>query len=66
MIKAVSDVERENGDKTIQVKISNTAIKILKAAVNEYKGDKDDSQYVKNKQELKDDLHELWALVNPS
>jgi len=68
----VKEVHRndEIGQKEATMSVSNDAIKFLNEAVNMYIqkgfGDPDDNKQQAIIQEVKDDLHEAWTLLNPS
>lgn len=68
-ITEVSD-DPELGDKVMGVKITSAAVTFINSAVigfidGKY-GDPDDPKKVKLANELRDDLHEIWKLFNPS
>jgi hypothetical protein len=68
----VKDVQRndDTGEKEATMMVTNDAIKFLKEAVNMYiqrnMGDIDDPKFNALKQEVKDDLHQAWKVLNPS
>lgn len=63
-IKPNTDVYKDptTGKKWINVSMSNDAIRFIKFAVESYKGDKDD----KKMEAIRDDVHQLWRVMNPS
>ena len=68
----VKSIERNNetNEKEATMMVSNEAVLFLKEAVNMYIqrgfGDKDDVKQEKIRQEVKQDLHQAWKLLNPS
>jgi hypothetical protein len=75
----VKEVHRndDTGDKEASMMVTNDAIKFLNEAVNIYTqhncevvpegfGDKDDAKQQAIIQEVKQDLHEAWKVLNPS
>ena len=59
-----------DGQKIVNINISNDAVIFLKECVNGFidgkYGDADDSRQIKLGQQLKDELHEIWKAMNPS
>ena len=68
----VKEVHRNDdiGQKEATMSVTNDAILFLQEAVNMYIqrgfGDKDDQQLQQIKQEVKQDLHDAWKVLNPS
>ena len=68
----VKSIERNNetNEKEATMMVSNEAVLFLRDAVNMYIqrgfGDKDDAKQNKIRQEVKQDLHDAWKLLNPS
>ena len=68
----VKSIERNNetNEKEATMMVSNEAVLFLRDAVNMYIqrgfGDKDDAKQNKISQEVKQDLHDAWKLLNPS
>jgi|GEM_PF-3508217 hypothetical protein len=48
------------------VSLSVQDIILIQDAINLYKGDQDDPNVIKTKQELKKELHEAWKQLRPS
>jgi len=68
MIEVVGDVEKDSntGEKTILIRATNTSVKMIKSAVEFYKGDADDNKNAKNQEQLRNDIHSIWKILNPS
>jgi hypothetical protein len=75
----VKDIKRndDTGEKEANMMVSNEAIKFLNEAVGIYTqhtcevvpegfGDKDDVKQQAIIEEVKDDLHQAWKVLNPS
>jgi len=58
--------DQRTGERSITLTISNSKIKIIKSAVEFYTGDKDDTDYQKKMEELRDNVHQAWRKLNPS
>lgn len=54
--------DKNTGQLWIDISLSNNAIRFIKFAVESYKGDKDD----KKMEKVREDVHELWKVMNPS
>jgi hypothetical protein len=69
-MKTKSIEKNQDGQTEVFVSLSNQEIIFLKEAVNMYIqrdfGDKDDSKLQAIKQQVKEDLHHAWVLLNPS
>ena len=68
MIEVVGDIEKNQntGEKTILIRATNTSIKMIKSAVEFYKGDADDTKNARNQEQLRQEIHAIWKVLNPS
>jgi hypothetical protein len=68
----VKDIQRndDTGEKEATMMVTNDAIKFIKEAVAMYIqkgfGDKDDPKKEALIEEVQDDLHQAWKVLNPS
>jgi hypothetical protein len=64
----ILDVEKdpENNEKWVFIRLSNKQIRLIKSAVEQYQGDKDDNKSQEKLEEIRANIHETWKKLNPS
>ncbi len=64
----ILDVEKdpENNEKWVFIRLSNKQIRLIKSAVEQYQGDKDDNKSQEKLEEIRANIHEAWKKLNPS
>jgi len=64
----ILDVEKdpENNEKWVFIRLSNKQIRLIKSAVEQYQGDKDDNKSQEKLEEIRTNIHEAWKKLNPS
>ena len=68
LIKTIDEPFRDSdtGKMWINISISNDAIRYIKSAVMFYEGDMDDPNNEQKKIAIRNAIHSLWKLMNPS